>query len=423
MKLYQVTAKKLNKRKQPVSDFTDKKNVIGTVEFGFTFQGEEDPSFENALGKWCKDRDGYYYWRGGLIEKDHLQEVNADPLNKDKAKDIIDDKVVQDVVADQVPSKKDATPDTPPTSVFSDFWFNELEIFRIWNEFNEKGENAKALVLDSGINIDLVQIKSAIQEPVKNFVAGSTTIKCQDPEFHGTHCSSLIAARGNNQFTGAAPATKLYVGKITDSGDLEDSTTLKAALKEFLKDEYIFDIISISQTLISKDLEVDDLIGQHLRKNRIVIAAIGNDPELLNSAYDRYPGAFEKCISVGSASNSKSLSTFSMNPVNTNIFCFGENILSYQDTAEPKPLTGTSQATAIVAGICCLIVSWLKKNGFSYDSHSIKQLLQKYSSSITNNDSLGFIQPLIIFKKLQNFLNYENKNLQSCIDADHIDVI
>lgn len=107
-----------------------------------------------------------------------------------------------------------------------------------------------------------------------------------------------------------------------------------------------------------------------------------------------------------------------MNPNNTNIFCFGENILSYKDTSEPKPLSGTSQSTAIVAGICCLIVSWLKKNSFSYDSNSIRNLLEKYSSNLTGTSNLRIIQPISIFNKLQKFKDYENKNLQHCIDAD-----
>jgi len=373
----------LNKRMFPVENTADKSNVIGSVKLGFQF--ESVGQISNALGIWYQDRDGYYYWGGGVI---NTQEV------------------------------KSTTESISTTTIFSDFWFNELGILQIWNEFSEKGENAKVLILDSGINTDLVQISTAIQEPTMNFVKGSLTIRNLDPEFHGTHCSSLIAGGSDKQYIGAAPATKLYIGKITENGNLDDSSTMKDALKEFIKDDYEFDIISISNELILEDLELKDLIGQHLKKSRIVVASIGNDPELKNRPYNRYPGSFEECISVGSCANDRTLSRFSMNPNNTNIFCFGENILSYKDTSEPKPLSGTSQSTAIVAGICCLIVSWLKKNSFSYDSNSIRNLLEKYSSNLTGTSNLRIIQPISIFNKLQKFKDYENKNLQHCIDAD-----
>jgi hypothetical protein len=391
MELYTVIAKKgLNKRTVPITDFADKKNIAGVVLYNFSFQAEEVPEMANSLGKWYRDRDGYYYWGGGLIKSSEIKSIPE--------------------IA-------------PPVGNFSDFWFNELGISEIWDKFSEKGENAKVLILDSGINTDLVEIASAIEEPAKNFVPGSASIKNSDQDFHGTHCGSLIAARSNTQFIGAAPATKLFVGKITEYGDLENSNTMKVALQEFLKVDYDFDIISISQTLISKDKELENLLVQHVNKNRIVIASIGNDPELQNGPYSRYPGAFEECISVGSLTNNRVLSVFSMDPINTDIFCFGENIHSYQDTSEPKPLTGTSQAAAIVAGICCLIVSWLKKNDFSYDYLSIRKLIQKYSVPAVNSNNQRLIHPLSIFSKLQKFKNYENKNLQSCIDADPIDLI
>jgi len=338
---------------------------------------------------WYKDATGDYYWGGGV-------------------------EIFQ--------AEKSANEIISTAQIFSDFWFNELGILQIWNEFSERGENAKALILDSGINTDLTQINSAIQDPTKNFVQGSVTIKDSHKEYHGTHCSSIIAARSNNQYIGASPETKIYIGKITEAedGSLENSNTMKDALKEFSKDVYQFDIISISQELISEDIELKELIGQHLKKSRIVIASIGNDPESENRPFKRYPGSFEECISVGSCTNDRTLSLFSMNPDNTNIFCYGEKILSYKDTSEPKPLSGTSQSTAIVTGICCLIVSWLKKNSFSYDYQSIRNLLKIYSSNLIDNSNLRIIQPIAIFKKLQKFKNYEDKNLQHCIDADHL---
>lgn len=59
-----VIVNKLNRRQAPVTDFKDKSFIKGTVAKGYLFVSE---SFVvNNLGKWYADRDGYYYWSGGL---------------------------------------------------------------------------------------------------------------------------------------------------------------------------------------------------------------------------------------------------------------------------------------------------------------------------------------------------------------------
>lgn len=59
-----VIVNKLNRRRTPINDFSDKGNVSGTVSKGFLFVGTAQET--NALGTWYMDRDGYYYWGGGL---------------------------------------------------------------------------------------------------------------------------------------------------------------------------------------------------------------------------------------------------------------------------------------------------------------------------------------------------------------------
>ncbi|MEO8173249.1 MAG: S8/S53 family peptidase [Sediminibacterium sp.] len=377
-----VTAPLLNKRMAPVTDETDTTNVIGEVVAGFEFESVAE--ITNALGTWYRDRDGYYYWGGGVSAGNN-----------------------------QVLEKK----------YFSDHWFDELNILSVWNANSERGENATALILDSGINSNIIQLASALQQPVQNFVPGSSTADSIDPEFHGTHCASLIAARSKLQFIGAAPACTLLAAKITDNGALSNADTMKSALQEFLDDKYQFDIISISQELYQADNELEELIRKHIAKNRIVIASIGNDYDYQNSNFPRYPGCLTECISVGSCNNDKTLSPFSMYPSKTDIFCFGENIYAYQNSKEPGALTGTSQATAILAGISCLVISWLKKNDFVYNNSSIKDLFKKYSIPLQGNPLLPLIDPESIFGTLQKFKKNGNKNLQDCIDVDVVGVV
>jgi hypothetical protein len=59
-----VIVNKLNKRRTPISDFSEKGNVSGVVFKGFQFVSIREDS--NSLGTWYQDREGYYYWGGGL---------------------------------------------------------------------------------------------------------------------------------------------------------------------------------------------------------------------------------------------------------------------------------------------------------------------------------------------------------------------
>ena len=57
-----VKAKKLNKRKFVPSFLPDNSSIVGVVNEGFSFQGEEVTVLPNpGLGKWYKDRDNNFY--------------------------------------------------------------------------------------------------------------------------------------------------------------------------------------------------------------------------------------------------------------------------------------------------------------------------------------------------------------------------
>lgn len=72
-----VTAKKLNKRSRIPTQLPDAFGITGSVIQDHTFLGVEvqDNVPNPALGKWYKDRDGQYYWGGGLVVTETFQDT------------------------------------------------------------------------------------------------------------------------------------------------------------------------------------------------------------------------------------------------------------------------------------------------------------------------------------------------------------
>ena len=75
-----VNVKKLNKRSLIPNTLPDNNNIAGIVFQNYAFEGEEVTTVPNpAIGKWFKDKDGYFYWAGGLNilgpAEDHTAEV------------------------------------------------------------------------------------------------------------------------------------------------------------------------------------------------------------------------------------------------------------------------------------------------------------------------------------------------------------
>ena len=120
-----VTVPLLNKRNLIPRSLPDAANIAGVVKEGFTFDGEEVDISQlpnPAMGKWYKDRDGHFYWGGGVIPF----EIRINVAVKDE------------FVSRNILSKS-------PTTIISEqktfTWFNDLRIETIWNQFNEQGEN------------------------------------------------------------------------------------------------------------------------------------------------------------------------------------------------------------------------------------------------------------------------------------------
>jgi len=273
------------------------------------------------------------------------------------------------------------------------WWIQQLKIPEIWSTYSEKGADARIAILDTGYKKDNPEIVIA---DFFNTVGGTSTI--DDGDGHGTYCTSIIGARNNTRIIGCAPQAQLFSGKITQNGSVSYQKICSCITWAVKKQ---VDIISISYggPNLNDNLRnaIHDAVNTH---NIVVIAPIGNNNPPQGQAGGNYPGLFDDCITVGATDSSNRLSGVTMVNDKTDINAPGDEIDGYALDNTPTQLpAGTSQATAVVAGVCGLIISRFKASHQSYSPQSIKQLIVQNFDPVVGSPDQKLISPTKIFSK------------------------
>jgi hypothetical protein len=321
-----------------------------------------DPFEGNSM--WLKDAANNYYWSGGVSG---------------------------------LPSE-----DLPPDSLVGDggafgWWLKHLGIDTIWSVYKEKGEFAKVAVIDTGYNVSNSEIhEGVVGTYLHPSYIGKTTIN--DNDGHGSYCASIIGSRNKQNIVGSAPACHLYISKMSNSNGLNKSK-LCDAIDDAIANKV--DIISISSGGEPLDL-MKSAIKKAVKNNIIVIAAIGNNESAQYSDGGDYPALYDECIAVGSSDKNDKISLVTVRNPKTEINAPGQDILGYILSSFPEQYeTSTSAATALVSGICALMISYLKKNGRTYSPSSIRDLIIENCNLSKDDIPKRIISPTKIFTKLK----------------------
>jgi len=307
--------------------------------------------------KWYKDAIGNYYWSGGAEAKVRLL------LRTEN------------------------------------WWLDSLNIPSIWEKYQEKGNKAKIAILDSGYNTRNTDITNGVVESKIFFesVAGKT-ITIDDTLGHGTHCASIIGGRNLNNITGCAPESELYIAKICSQGSVRNYSIIIDAIKWAIDKKV--DIISISYGGENPNDGLKNIIDVAVNcYNILVVASIG-DTVQYSSNKPCFPALYQNCIAVGATNQSKKISNVTILDKKTEINAPGESIYGYMLSKIPEPQSGTSQAAAIVSGVCALAISHFKNSGKAYTVQTIRDLITKNADSIINNPTQKLISPVKIFQNL-----------------------
>ena len=320
----------LNKRLFPVVNTADKSNVVGQVMKDSRF--ESIAEITNASGNWYQDRDGYYYWGGGVSK---LQPENNTSLQ----------------------------PDIYPN------WMLNLNIPQIWAY--STGKNVGVAIIDTGID----ELNSQLPYNKSNYYIFDKNASLQDSNGHGTHCAGLIGARNEQgKIVGAAPDCNLFVCKISEKGSLKASELFRYAdAINWCANQEEIHLISISwgsfindQTIVS---DIQAAVNNAIAKNKVVLCAIG-DASQFNDPGPLYPASVDNTIGIGSIPVENVLYPYINRSLTTLIE--GINIASYGLNNQSIELSGTSQSNAIIAGIIALII---EKKNMNYTPSEIKDTL------------------------------------------------
>jgi subtilisin len=217
-----------------------------------------------------------------------------------------------------------------------------------------KGEDVVVAVLDTGIaeHDDLV---SAWSKDLVFNCSGDDSWE-DKASGHGTHVAGIIAGSDNDfGVVGVAPNCKVIPIKVLNDDGSGSYESIANGLRKAI--DLNVDIINMSLGASQEPpKEIHNLILEAVSKGIVIIAAAGNDSKSVN-----WPARYDEVIAVAALDENGSLATFTSKDETVDIVAPGVGIYSTYLRNEYCKMSGTSQSSPFVAGICALIKSGLKK--------------------------------------------------------------
>ncbi|WP_406046394.1 type VII secretion-associated serine protease mycosin [Micromonospora sp. NBC_00898] len=237
------------------------------------------------------------------------------------------------------------------TRIRADQW--HLRYLRV-SEANEisRGEGVVVAVPDTGV--DPHPDLRANLLPGTDTVAGNTGDGRQDKNSHGTSMAGLIAAHGRTADTGAlgiAPQAKILPIRSSRADNLGTADDLAAGIEYATAHEA--DVISISSSGGSTSRLIQ-AVNAAISANIVLVAAAGNSSD---ESRVGYPASERGVIAVGGIDSRGNHAAISVTGPEIDLAAPAVDIYSTSYEGRYAKGTGTSSATAIVAGAAALIRS------------------------------------------------------------------
>ncbi|WP_445688704.1 S8 family peptidase [Bacillus sp. FSL L8-0152] len=252
---------------------------------------------------------------------------------------------------------RDIAPEPIPDGVI------RIQANTIW-DFAERGKGIKIAVIDTGVDREHPDLKSAIIGG-KNFTDAyqGDGSNFSDDEVHGTHVAGILAANGKIQ--GVAPEAKLLILKALrvdkETGKTNGKTEWIIDAIRYAIDQRV-NIISMSVGSPKEDPVLHQVIREAVERGILVVCAAGNRGDLDHKTieYD-FPAAFNESISVGAIGPDLKSPYFTNSNSEVDLVAPGVKILSTLPGGKYGELEGTSMAAPHVTGALALLIPLCRK--------------------------------------------------------------
>lgn len=238
------------------------------------------------------------------------------------------------------------------TTQYLGWHISSFKLEEVWKL--TKGENVTVAVIDSGCDLEHIDLKDNLVEG-KNFVEeGMPPI---DSGEHGTHVSGIIASSDNSEgVVGVAPKAKIMPLKVLNSYGMGNKENVAKAIVYAV--DHGADLITMSLGSRTPVDAVKEAIDYANSKSVVCFVAAGNagsTKQLL------YPAAYTTCISIGAVDENCMRADFSCTGPNLDFVAPGVKIYSTVPKNSYAFLSGTSMSCPFAVGTAALVLSERRK--------------------------------------------------------------
>ena len=248
----------------------------------------------------------------------------------------------------------------------------------VWRPIHDRvtGRGTTCAVLDTGV-VD----HSILPEPVhtRSFISGESVT---DRNGHGTHCAGTVL--GRDEDIGVAPEANLVVGKVLSNRGSGSSSGIAAGIR--WATQLGVDVISMSLGGGSPYQPTINAIREAMNQGIIVSIAAGNSGFSGRGNTIGWPARSNEGVCVGATRQDGRTSGFSSGGSQMTVAWPGQQILSCSIRGGFTFMSGTSMAAPGIAGLCCLIIELMRREGKPQlkGREAVHQFFQRFSDDRGN---------------------------------------
>ncbi len=233
-----------------------------------------------------------------------------------------------------------------PKLLDGNWGYEFLKIDKIHENYKVKGNGVKIAIIDTGVSDD---------SRITNVIEGKNFILSEEPYLddhgHGTHIYGIIAGKD----IGIAPEADVYIAKAL-------SSDLKGKIEDIIEAidwsiEKNVDIILMPFGFFQENKKLENAINKALKKNIFVVSSVGNYG-LKDNIDIMYPAKYSKVIAVGAIDKNGAIWKGTTNGEELDFLLPGQEISSYSLDGNFLIASGTSMASAYMAGFIALFIEF-----------------------------------------------------------------